>query len=74
VIERDEYSSLSAFTSVSNFSDAVSYEEVEIYVPVPRRVEMAQPGDWSPAVSEWSVDLWDFMFNPQWVIEEACPT
>jgi hypothetical protein len=52
-------------------SNDTSYDEVGPQSPAFHRLETLSPGNWSPAVSEWSVSDWGFLFNPQWVIEEA---
>jgi hypothetical protein len=70
VVTRDAWSSSSASASVTT-SNNTSYDEVDPYLPVFHRLETLSAGNWSPAVSEWSVSDWGFLFNPQWVIEEA---
>ncbi|KAF8211152.1 hypothetical protein K438DRAFT_1959335 [Mycena galopus ATCC 62051] len=57
VVDRELWSSSSPSQSGSSTSSD-SYENIN-----QRR--------WSPAVTEWSVETPDFMFNPTWVIDEA---
>jgi hypothetical protein len=70
IITRDVWSSSSASESASS-SDITSYDGSEPYSPNFHRLETLSTGNWSPAVSDWSVDDWGFLFNPQWLIDDA---
>ncbi|KAF8210440.1 hypothetical protein K438DRAFT_1959705 [Mycena galopus ATCC 62051] len=77
VVNRELWSSSSSYHSTSSSeSSNESYDLVDPvsapgHVAVHERIPTVSPGEWSPAVTEWSVETPDFMFNPTWVIDEA---
>ncbi|KAF8131336.1 hypothetical protein K438DRAFT_1998936 [Mycena galopus ATCC 62051] len=78
VVDRELWSSSSPSQSNSSVTSETtdSFDVVEVPpangAPVTReRLETLLPGGWSPAVTEWSVEIPDFLFNPTLVIDEA---
>ncbi|KAF8212174.1 hypothetical protein K438DRAFT_1957943 [Mycena galopus ATCC 62051] len=75
VVDRELWSSSSPSQSGSSTSSD-SYENINSATflhptTAHERIPTLSPGGWSPAVTEWSVETPDFMFNPTWVIDEA---
>ncbi|KAF8130430.1 hypothetical protein K438DRAFT_1999408 [Mycena galopus ATCC 62051] len=75
VVDRELWSSSSPSHSSSSTSsesfDIVDTATAPKLTGVQERISTLSPGEWSPAVTEWSVETPDFMFNPAWVIDEA---
>ncbi|KAF7361899.1 RT-RNaseH-2 domain-containing protein [Mycena venus] len=79
-VTRDEWSSSASASPSSSVTDddAPVYDNDEDDDSNSREIYYQQtlsPGNWSPAVSEWSVEAWDllspFFSNPQRIIDEA---
>ncbi|KAF8158928.1 hypothetical protein K438DRAFT_1986103 [Mycena galopus ATCC 62051] len=74
VVDRELWSSSSPSDSITETSSD-SYDMVNTDAPtrieVHERIPVLTLGGWSPAVTEWSVEIPDFMFNPAWIIDEA---
>ncbi|KAF8146839.1 hypothetical protein K438DRAFT_2027960 [Mycena galopus ATCC 62051] len=75
VIDRELWSSSSPSHSSSDtssgFFDIVNSAALPSQTDAGNRIRTLSPGEWSPAVTEWSVETPDFMFNPTWVIDVA---